>query len=209
MEKRKQTAEIPEKVLLIYQAVPQMLKEGADINTLKVSEITERAGIGKGTAYEYFSSKEELITRALLFYIEKKVNDIENISESQNSFPDKIHAVLDYVEQNFDDIRGFCMLVRIGTGSYEISEPLKNEYERMQENFDCHRMDHLIDRMIEQGRQEGILTQNNTFLCRMAFASQMMMYTAALLQQEKADLNVPETEKLKTFVYHALVKSLN
>ncbi len=209
MEKRKQTAEIPEKVLLIYQAVPQMLKEGADINTLKVSEITERAGIGKGTAYEYFSSKEELITRALLFYIEKKVNDIENISESQNSFPDKIHAVLDYVEQNFDDIRGFCMLVRIGTGSYEISEPLKNEYERMQENFDCHRMDLLIDRMIEQGRQEGILTENNTFLCRMAFASQMMMYTAALLQQEKADLNVPETEKLKTFVYHALVKSLN
>ncbi len=209
MEKRKQTAEIPEKVLLIYQAVPQMLKEGADINTLKVSEITERAGIGKGTAYEYFSSKEELITRALLFYIEKKVNDIENISESQNSFPDKIHAVLDYVEQNFDDIRGFCMLVRIGTGSYEISEPLKNEYERMQETFDCHRMDHLIDRMIEQGRQEGILTENNTFLCRMAFASQMMMYTAALLQQEKAVLNVPETEKLKTFVYHALVKSLN
>ena len=209
MEKRKQTAEIPEKVLLIYQAVPQMLKEGADINTLKVSEITERAGIGKGPVYEYFSSKEELITRALLFYIEKKVNDIENISESQNSFPDKIHAVLDYVEQNFDDIRGFCMLVRIGTGSYEISEPLKNEYERMQETFDCHRMDHLIDRMIEQGRQEGILTQNNTFLCRMAFASQMMMYTAALLQQEKADLNVPETEKLKTFVYHALVKSLN
>lgn len=209
MEKRKQTAEIPEKVLLIYQAVPQMLKEGADINTLKVSEITKRAGIGKGTAYEYFSSKEELITRALLFYIEKKVNDIENISESQNSFPDKIHAVLDYVEQNFDDIRGFCMLVRIGTGSYEISEPLKNEYERMQETFDCHRMDHLIDRMIEQGRQEGILTQNNTFLCRMAFASQMMMYTAALLQQEKADLNVPETEKLKMFVYHALVKSLN
>lgn len=209
MEKRKQTAEIPEKVLLIYQAVPQMLKEGADVNTLKVSEITERAGIGKGTAYEYFSSKEELITRALLFYIEKKVNDIENISESQNSFPDKIHAVLDYVEQNFDDIRGFCMLVRIGTGSYEISEPLKNEYERMQETFDCHRMDHLIDRMIEQGRQEGILTENNTFLCRMAFASQMMMYTAALLQQEKADLNVPETEKLKTFVYHALVKSLN
>lgn len=209
MEKRKQTAEIPEKVLLIYQAVPQMLKEGADINTLKVSEITERAGIGKGTAYEYFSSKEELITRALLFYIEKKVNDIENISESQNSFPDKIHAVLDYVEQNFDDIRGFCMLVRIGTGSYEISEPLKNEYERMQETFDCRRMDHLIDRMIEQGRQEGILTENNTFLCRMAFASQMMMYTAALLQQEKADLNVPEPEKLKTFVYHALVKSLN
>lgn len=209
MEKRKQTAEIPEKVLLIYQAVPQMLKEGADINTLKVSEITERAGIGKGTAYEYFSSKEELITRALLFYIEKKVNDIENISESQNSFPDKIHAVLDYVEQNFDDIREFCMLVRIGTGSYEISEPLKNEYERMQETFDCHRMDHLIDRMIEQGRQEGILTENNTFLCRMTFASQMMMYTAALLQQEKADLNVPETEKLKTFVYHALVKSLN
>ncbi len=209
MEKRKQTAEIPEKVLLIYQAVPQMLKEGADINTLKVSDITDRAGIGKGTAYEYFSSKEELITRALLFHIEKKVNDLESIAEEEIPFSDKIRAILDYLEQNFDDNRVFCMLVRIGTGSYEISEQLKNEYRRMQENFDCHRMERLIDRIMEQGRQEEILAEKNEFLCRMAFASQMMMFTASLLQQEKEAAAVPKTEELKTFVYHALVKSLN
>lgn len=209
MEKRKQTAEIPKKVLLIYQAVPQMLKEGADINTLKVSDITERAGIGKGTAYEYFSSKEELITRALLFHIEKKVNDLESIAEEEIPFPDKIRAILDYLEQNFDDNRVFCMLVRIGTGSYEISEQLKNEYRRMQENFDCHRMERLIDRMMEQGRQEEILAEKNEFLCRMAFTSQMMMFTASLLQQEKEAAAVPKAEELKTFVYHALVKSLN
>ena len=37
----------------IYQAVIELFEEGADINNLTVAEITARAGIGKGTAYEY------------------------------------------------------------------------------------------------------------------------------------------------------------
>ena len=49
------------KVLALYEAVLKLLDEGADINTLKVSDMTERAGIGKGTAYDYFKSKEEII----------------------------------------------------------------------------------------------------------------------------------------------------
>lgn len=51
----------------IYQAVLALFEEGADINSLTVSEITKRAGIGKGTAYEYFSGKEEMIAKAFFY----------------------------------------------------------------------------------------------------------------------------------------------
>ena len=48
-------SELAPKVKATYQAVILLLMEGADINNLTVSEITGRAGIGKGTAYESVS----------------------------------------------------------------------------------------------------------------------------------------------------------
>ena len=55
---------LPEKEVRIYIAVADLIKEGKNINDLKVSEISNRAGIGKGTTYEYFQSKEEMIFKA-------------------------------------------------------------------------------------------------------------------------------------------------
>lgn len=56
MDEQKLIHDPPQKVLALYQAVIEFINEGCDINTLKVADITGRAGIGKGTAYEYFSS---------------------------------------------------------------------------------------------------------------------------------------------------------
>ena len=55
----------PPKVKAVYQAVIALFAEGADLNSLTVAEIAEKAGIGKGTVYEYFKNKEEMIAGAL------------------------------------------------------------------------------------------------------------------------------------------------
>ena len=55
---------LSEKELALFQAVIDLIEEDADIHSIKVSDITNRAGIGKGTAYEYFSSKEEMVAKA-------------------------------------------------------------------------------------------------------------------------------------------------
>lgn len=47
MEKQRLLENPPEKVLLMYRAVVDMINEGCDVNTMKVSDITTRAGIGK------------------------------------------------------------------------------------------------------------------------------------------------------------------
>ena len=50
-----------EKKTQVYLGVISLVQQGRSLNELKVSEIAEASGIGKGTCYEYFSSKEEII----------------------------------------------------------------------------------------------------------------------------------------------------
>ena len=50
--------ELPEKVRLLYDAVFQLFVEGTDLADITVSGITGKAGIGKGTAYDYFDSRK-------------------------------------------------------------------------------------------------------------------------------------------------------
>ena len=71
MEEQKMFRNPPEKVLALYRAVVDLINAGCDVSTVKVSDITGRAGIGKGTAYEYFSSKEEIISSAILYYVQE------------------------------------------------------------------------------------------------------------------------------------------
>lgn len=83
----------------IYQAVIELFEEGADVNNLTVSEITARAGIGKGTAYEYFSGKEEMIAKAFFYNGEALCRQLyEGICKEKELY-NKIDFVLLTMEQ--------------------------------------------------------------------------------------------------------------
>ena len=45
----------------IYQAALGLIAQGASPAAMKVQDIAQAAGIGKGTVYEYFTSKEEIL----------------------------------------------------------------------------------------------------------------------------------------------------
>lgn len=69
--------EIPSKVLRMYDAVIQLIEEGEDASTVRVSMITDRAGIGKGTAYDYFDTKEDIVACAVVFHIQRMFGLLE------------------------------------------------------------------------------------------------------------------------------------
>ena len=83
----------------IYQAVLVLFEEGADINNLTVSEITRRAGIGKGTAYEYFSGKEEMIAKAFFYNGELFCRQLYEGICKEKDFYHKVNYVLLAMEQ--------------------------------------------------------------------------------------------------------------
>ena len=78
----------------IYQAVLELFEEGADINNLTVAKITGRAGIGKGTAYEYFSGKEEMIAKAFFYNGELFCRQLYEGVCKEQTLGDKVNYVL-------------------------------------------------------------------------------------------------------------------
>jgi len=62
----------------------------------KIIEIAELAGIGKGTVYEYFKSKEAILFELLNAKLECDKNKLETIQASGMSAEDQIRAFLQF-----------------------------------------------------------------------------------------------------------------
>lgn len=93
------------KVEALYKAVMELLLEGKEIRKMKVSEITERAGIGKGTAYEYFESREELIVHALNFQQKIWAENIREELARESTFTEKIDCLFDLIDNIIKRVR--------------------------------------------------------------------------------------------------------
>lgn len=156
---REAKEQLPEKVLLIYRAVLQLLEEGVDLTNLKVSDITRKAGIGKGTAYDYFDSKEDILVYALLFFIENLAERaVAGIWESENLI-NRLSYVFNSTELKTGE--SVCMLRFVNL----ILEPSKTGQllrEKVREREQCGQcMPILIGRqIIEQGIASGELRED-------------------------------------------------
>ncbi len=91
--------QLPPKVRQMYIAVIQMLEEGADPANIRVSTITEKAGIGKGTAYEYFDSKEEIVAGAIVYQVQCVFDWLGSALEEKAGFREQIQFLLDEIEK--------------------------------------------------------------------------------------------------------------
>lgn len=85
------------KVIALYGAVGALLKEGADASQLKVADIASRAGIGKGTTYDYFKSREELIVKAMLYQIAENLRAVWEKVDAEENFQNKVYTFLDQI----------------------------------------------------------------------------------------------------------------
>ena len=80
----------------------EYIGEGVDISCLKVSDITARAGIGKGTAYEYFRSKDELVECALNYHFMMRYSGTgSRATENQKTLREAAGKCVEWIEKNF------------------------------------------------------------------------------------------------------------
>ena len=106
--------QVPPKVTAMYRAVSTLLREDKDISEMSVSMITGLAGIGKGTAYEYFDSKEEIIVCALLYEIRTVTEQASHQIQTCPDLETQIHRMLLLVEEHsqcVDAIMAFLHLL--------------------------------------------------------------------------------------------------
>ena len=60
--------------------------EGKSLEALTVSETAARAGIGKGTVYEYFPSKEAMTAAAVCYYMRRELTALQGLIPLDRGF---------------------------------------------------------------------------------------------------------------------------
>ncbi len=119
----------------IYNAVMALFKEGADLSNLTVSQITAKAGIGKGTAYDYFSDKEEMIAKALFFNTAEFCKAVYLNSKEEQGFRNRMMRILLYMENAVGESSFIFRLVHILTDNISIGKKLKELMESKQDDI--------------------------------------------------------------------------
>lgn len=145
-----------DKVIAIYHAVEDFIAEGADLSTMRVSDIAAKAGIGKGTTYEYFTSKEELVVKAMIYLVDSMTKRILNNMEKVDTFQDKFMLLLAEMEEKVKQraciLKYFHML-----GDMNLCVPMHDLLlENNEEAIKANPM-RIIRYLLEQGKQEGII----------------------------------------------------
>ncbi len=197
---------ISEKEEKIYHAVLMLLQEGKDINTLTVSEITERAGIGKGTAYGYFKRKEEMMENAVLYGIFQCIASVSEQVAKKNTFQDKFMEVLNWMDKIFFEQRVSVILYQLTQHSMNTPCALKKEI--LPNGAGKKYLEEKIRQMADSGILDGTLREGYT----KEYQQYMIMSSIGafwmFLNQEENQ----ETEKrdqFKAYLYRCLVNNLN
>ena len=195
---------LPEKVEAMFNAVKELLIEGADINHMKIADITNRAGIGKGTAYEYFPNKEELISKALLYYMDGIYKEIDKQIKEQTNFKDSINNFLASLEERIGERDCFLKYVHMITDNGPISEKLCKALQDRGE--EARRSEDCIRHVIRLGRQTGEIKCNlPEDYMHFTIASKIVGYALYIANHKKTE----ENEKMRKLICESLLKEFS
>lgn len=197
-EKLKNIFDPPEKVQRIYEAISELVQENREIAALKVQEITSRAGIGKGTAYEYFSSKEEIILHAGLWICFQQNRELLKELEKYDDFQSKFMFLLGWMENHKEQNE---LLIKALKGSFhgectQLKELIPEGLIEKAKEY----MTRQINQLFDLGYREGIITIQDEEKRMIVFFGTMMQYRF---------MSGMSKEEYKQFIYECMVKSLN
>mgnify|MGYP003377401234 CR=1 FL=1 len=122
-----------EKETALYEAVFRLLARGEKMYSVTVQQIAEEAGIGKGTVYEYFTSREEIISKAMAYRLRGEADALSERVDKAEGFEQKLDTLLCFARDS----------VQAQASGMKVVEQLRA----------------MIARIVESGVREGLLRQ--------------------------------------------------
>lgn len=147
-----------DKVIALYHAVEDFIADGTELSSMRVGDIAAKAGIGKGTTYEYFASKEELIVKAMLYLVGSMTKRIIHNMEKVETFHDKFMLLMDEMEEKVKQraciLKYFHML-----SDLNLCKQLQEQLLMSEEASKSNPM-RIIRYLLKEGQKEGIIGKN-------------------------------------------------
>ena len=125
---------------LLSSAYSLFIRKG--LNDTSISNITENAGVAKGTFYLYFKDKwdihEKVIFEKAHLLFDEAFIDTKN--KNLKSFPDRLINVIDYIINSLKDNKDLIKLINknlsLGLYGNNIIKSLSNEYSDIKNAFE-------------------------------------------------------------------------
>lgn len=83
----------------VFEAVLAQAAAGVDLAAIKVQQIADAAGMGKGTLYEYFSSRDEILLRTVMYCCGQELQRLAAAVEGAGSFTAMLGRVADFIAE--------------------------------------------------------------------------------------------------------------
>lgn len=143
-----------EKKELILRSVLYIIKENGLNQNIKISDIAKTAGIGKGTVYEYFKSKDEIIAEAIIYSmrenVEKYISKEYKNLDFENAFINHIKNLSLTLSEN---LNLHALFVSQNIGSFLSEDMKKNiKYKIMELRLEYNE---IFGNLIKKGTEEG------------------------------------------------------
>ncbi len=119
----------------------------------KIKTIADKAGIGKGTLYEYFKSKKELFETSMIFSMEKGFEGIKEVLNQNLGFREK---VIEYFKYKKNYMKNQNTIFESFFSNRELIS------DKVRDTFFCSMNSHYYDIMviIEEGIKEGVVRED-------------------------------------------------
>lgn len=178
-----------EKEILILTVAWDLFTEKGFHDT-KISEIAKKAGIGKGTVYEYFKSKEDLIQEMIVYYVSESHWKLSAaLEEIENPQEQLIFMARNDIERGMDLFKTIKVLQMIDNfDKCQVRESVMMIMAR--------RMT-LIRKVIQDGIDQGYFAPSNLALTELMYTG---MINNAMMMQHAGNGFALDTEELIEFI---------
>lgn len=143
------------KEILVFEGFIKLIDEGVSLSSIKVADIAKSAGIGKGTVYEYFKNKEEVIAKSILYKMHKEfVNMIIKI-ESVEGFKNKCDVGFQEILEIMTSRCAYFQMLMTSREIHDVFKCINHGKDEMIEFRDY--VVEILEPIIELGIKEGVI----------------------------------------------------
>lgn len=168
------------------------LMEEVGIRKLTIDKVAQSAGIGKGTVYEYFKNKEDIIFEVINIHIDKYLEEflfaIKDVKTTREKIELFFAFVLDDSEENIKHFNSYKEYLSIILA--EDNEDMKNFNNKLNEFFSK-----LLKDVLHEGIKKGELKKESLDL-----AEGLLIFDKGLMIFKMAHSNFDANKEFKKFI---------
>lgn len=143
---------------LIFDVVINHIKTKGHLSGLTISEIAKKADIGKGTIYEYFCSKDELIAETMIYMLDeimKKIIESDNTNlDFKNTLCSHIETVM-AISKEYTNLETIVMNDDLGNlMQSDIKKKMMHKIIEIKKDYQNY-----LNSILEKGISEGVITK--------------------------------------------------